>query len=429
MTSTCAELLIDRLSKSGEGVATHGGRAIFIEGALPSERVRVEIREDGKVLRGQLLQVLSASPARRAAACALFDRCGGCDWLHLDEAVQRQAKQEILLSALEHIGGMDRARVEILAPLVSPKQMGYRRRATMHFAGGQLCFYQRRSHRSVAVPRCPALLPALADLPGALSPILAPIARDVAAVHLVAAGEHGSIAVELKAPLRSAHLEACEGAMRQLRLAGAVLIPPSGSPRMLGKPVLREIDSEGPPLYLRPDAFAQVNPEVNDMLARAVVDRLGPESPGRVLELFCGNGNLTFRIASSAQEVVAVESSAAAIELARRSAREAPATRVRFIQADAAKSCQALIAEGERFDSLVADPPRTGAPGIGAWARDLKVRQLVYVGCDPAALARDCLELSESGFAATSLQLVDMFPQTRHVEAVVAFVARGTVSG
>jgi len=425
MTSTCAELLIDRLSKSGEGVATHGGRAIFVEGALPGERVRAEIREGGRVQRGELLEVLSASPARRASSCALSDRCGGCDWLHLDEAAQREAKQEILLSALEHIGGMQRDRLEILPPLVSSKQMGYRRRATLHFSGGQLCFYGRRSHRSVVVPRCPALVPSLEDLPGALSPMLARIARDVAAVHLVAAGEQRSLAIELKAPLRSAHQEACEGAMRQLRLAGAALIPPSGSPRLVGKPILRESDGKGTPLYLRPDAFAQVNPEVNAMLARAVVDRLGPEDPGRVLELFCGNGNLTFRIALRAQEVVAVESSVAALELARRSAREATATRVRFIQGDASKICQALIAEGERFDALVADPPRTGAPRIAAWASGLTVSRVVYVACDPAALARDCLELSKSGFAAKSLQLVDMFPQTRHVEAVVAFGAHG----
>src|SRR5262249_32634019 len=152
----------------------------------------------------QLLEVVSASSARRAAACALFDRCGGCDWLHLDEAAQRQAKQEILLSVLEHIGGIERSRLEILPPLVSPKQMAYRRRATMHFADGKLCFYERRSHRLLPVPPCPALVPALAGLPGALSPILAPIARDVSAVHLLASGEDRAFAVELRSPLRTA---------------------------------------------------------------------------------------------------------------------------------------------------------------------------------------------------------------------------------
>jgi 23S rRNA (uracil1939-C5)-methyltransferase len=424
MSSTQAELLIDQLSKSGEGVGTHGGRAVFVEGALPKERVRVAIRQRGKVQSGQILEVLSSSPARRPAACPLFDRCGGCDWLHLDDAAQREAKQEILLSALEHIAKVDRGRLELLAPIVSPKQMGYRRRATLHFAGAQLCFYERRSHRSVQVARCPALVPALADLPGALSQHLAPIAREVAAVYLVAAGERSSFALELKGLIRKAQLDRCESAVRQLALAGAVLLPSSGSPRMVGSPVLQEIDGDGAPLYLRPDAFAQVNPEVNAMLARSVLEHLGPEVPGRVLELYSGNGNFTFRIASRAEQVVGVESSGAALELARRSAREAAPANVRFIQGDAAKICEALVADGARFDSLVADPPRTGARGIGLWARQFEIRKVVYVGCDPAALARDCAQLAENGLEPVRLQLVDMFPQTRHVEAVLSFAAK-----
>jgi 23S rRNA (uracil1939-C5)-methyltransferase len=114
-----------------------------------------------------------------------------------------------------------------------------------------------------------------------------------------------------------------------------------------------------------------------------------------------------------------------AIELARRSARVGEVKNVRFIQADVKKTAEALVKEGARFDLLLADPPRTGAPGIAAWARGLGVRRLVYVACDPAALARDAGELRRAGYRPIALQLLDMFPQTHHVEAVMSFEQEG----
>jgi 23S rRNA (uracil1939-C5)-methyltransferase len=110
------------------------------------------------------------------------------------------------------------------------------------------------------------------------------------------------------------------------------------------------------------------------------------------------------------------------MELARRSAREAGVQNVRFFQGDVKKTCESLIAEGERFDLLLADPPRTGAPGLAEWAEKLGVTTVVYVACDPVALAKDAKALLGKGFRAESVQVVDMFPQTRHVEAVMKFV-------
>ncbi|HLL55232.1 MAG TPA: TRAM domain-containing protein, partial [Myxococcaceae bacterium] len=165
-----AELTIDRLSQLGEGVGTHQGRTVFVQGALPGERVRVRLEPDGKVLRGELLEVLERSPQRRdpLSLCAVSDRCGGCDWLHLDEGAQRDAKREVVLSSLEHLGGVRRESLEVLPVLVSPQPFGYRRRAVLHFAGDRLAFYGRRSHEQVVVVRCPALVGPLAELPSGL---------------------------------------------------------------------------------------------------------------------------------------------------------------------------------------------------------------------------------------------------------------------
>ena len=114
-------------------MSTHQGRTVFVDGALPGERVRARVREDGKVLRGELMAVVEPSASRRVPdACPLADRCGGCGWLHLDESAQLEAKREIVLSALEHLGGIGRDAYEARPVRSVPPVMGYRRRAALH---------------------------------------------------------------------------------------------------------------------------------------------------------------------------------------------------------------------------------------------------------------------------------------------------------
>jgi 23S rRNA (uracil1939-C5)-methyltransferase len=424
MPTIRAQVSIDRLSKSGQGVGAYQGRSVFVDGALPREQVLVELEEIGKVLRGRLLEVISSSPSRRAPGCELSDRCGGCDWLHLDEAAQREAKLEIVLSALEHLAGIARTEVEVLPTSACQRQMGYRRRAVMHLRDGQLCLFGRRSHDSVSIRSCPALVPQLSDLPGLLGPKLSKLERDAQAVHLLASEEAASFAVLLSGPVRPVHLEICERAVRELRLQGAVLVPQDGPARIIGDPSLPEApDSELALLRMRPDLFAQANVEGNAALRRSVSEILGARPGERILELYCGNGNLTFAIAAAGAEVVAVESSGASLELARRSGGSAGG-RVRFIQGEANRVCEGLVGEGLSFDALVADPPRSGAPRIGGFAQRLDCSRVVYASCDPAALARDAQNLRACGFIPRSLQLIDMFPQTRHAEAVMGFASR-----
>lgn len=415
------ELSITRLSKLGEGVASLGGRTVFVEGALPGERVVAEVEPSGKVLRGRLIAVVEASPARRDPACPLSAECGGCDWLHAQESLQREAKQEIVLSTLEHLGGFSRAQLGVPEVVVSPRALGYRRRAVLHFSRGKLSFFGRRSHASVAVEHCPALAAPLESLPGKLGPLLSPMAKDVEEVRLLAEGAQAAFAVVLKGPVKERHLALCQAAVRQLALEGAVLVPPSGSIQLVGRPVLRALSPLVPeaPLYLRPDVFAQANAEANVALVAAAVQGLGAGESDEVLELYAGSGNFTFALAGTARGVVAVESAAAAIELAQRTAREAGAANVRFIQGDVTKVCEGLVREGRRFDLLLADPPRSGAPRLRDLAVGLGVRRVVYVACDPASLARDAAGLASAGFHPRRLQIVDMFPQTRHVEVVM----------
>jgi 23S rRNA (uracil1939-C5)-methyltransferase len=388
--------------------------------------VLADIDASGKVLRGALLEVLQRSPERRRSPCELADVCGGCDWLHASEAVQREAKKEIVLSALEHLGGLSREALTVRPLLPSPRSMGYRRRAVFHFGGGKLGFFGHHSHAHIAIERCPALTDALAELPRKLSEVLAPLAKDIERVSVVSEGDARAFALHLKKPVRPRHLELCEQALRALRAQGAVLVPPEGSPRTVGEPLLRGIDPLRPevPRYLRPDVFSQANAEGNVGLVSAAVYELAADDD-EVLELYAGSGNFTFAVAGVARSVVAVESAGPAVELALRSAREGGVTNARFVQGDALRVAEGLAAEKKIFPRLLLDPPRTGAPGIGRLARKLGAKRVVYVACDPASLARDAAELKTTGYRPLALQIVDLFPQTRHVEAVMSFDSEG----
>lgn len=412
------ELVIDRLSKSGEGVAELSGRAVFVAGALPGETVLAEVSDSGKALRAELLGILKASLARRQPMCPMAGECGGCDWMHITEDEQVAWKESIVISALEHGGGIKPGSCMQLATVRSPKALGYRRRATLHPTKGKLGFFGRRSHARVQIDRCPALTAPLADMPHVLSGALGPSVKELEEVRLLECEGRVAVSLHAKGPLRSRHREALGRLVRDGAIDGGVLVPGEGKGAVetVGEPTLEE---DG--LLYRPDGFAQANAWVNRALVRQAVELLHLQGGEAVLELYAGNGNFTFSIAERATSVLAVESAAVSVMLAQAAARKRNVGNVRFVQAASEKIAEGLVKEGARFDRLLLDPPRSGAPGVGRWASRLLVSRVVYVACDPAALARDASELVANGFRPTALQVVDLFPQTRHVEAVMAF--------
>jgi 23S rRNA (uracil1939-C5)-methyltransferase len=378
------ELSIDRLAKSGDGVALLNGRTVFVEGALPGERVRVALSEQGKVLKGELLEVLQASPSRRVPACPIAQQCGGCSWLHLDEPAQRAAKEEIVTSALEHLGGIARREYELLPTVFGARAMGYRRRATLHAVDGGFGFHGRRSHVKVRVDRCPALVPELEALAARLE-----LPKGVDEVRLLS--ERGvGVSLHLREPLRPAFRKRAEGLLGQVQ--SVVLVPPEGQPEVFG--------DRG----LRADHFSQANEEVNAQMVAAAAQALGEGGPA--LELYAGSGNFTRALTGP---VTAVEVSGLTVHL----------PHVRWIQGDVAKVVKGLLAERAKFERVLLDPPRAGAHGIERWAEGFGASRVIYVACDPASLARDASELRRRGFRPRTLQLFDMFPQTHHVEAVM----------
>ncbi len=412
---------MERLSADGEGVASWNGRALFVPDALAGEAVRVVPSVEGKVQRGRLLEVLRPAPERIAPGCPLSGTCGGCDWLHLDPAAQRRERERAVRAVLERLGGLDLSRVTWL-PTLAEGDLGTRRRADLTWTGTALGYLHRRSHDPVPVVHCPALVEPLADLPGRLMPLLLPLGRRLRAVRLLAEESKVSVALELAGPISSRAREVALAVVRSFA-RGVVLVPESGASEDVGRPTLRAPAALRPEvsLLLRPEAFAQAHGAGTALLVGGALDLLAPEPEQAALELYAGNGTFTFALAARAPSVLAVESSSLSVRLAVAASTDARRGNVRFIQGDAEKVCRGLVKEGRRFDLLLADPPRAGAPGLGPLARDLGVRRLVYVACDAGALARDAAGLTGAGFRLTTLQLVDMFPGTHHSETLAAF--------
>lgn len=413
-------LAIDRLAKTGEGVAVLEGRAVFVSGGLPGETVLAEVRDVGRVLRGEVVAIHVPSPTRREPPCPKAGVCGGCDWMHLDEAEQLKWKERIVCSTLEREAGIAPGQYELLPSIIAPRGLGFRRRAVLHGAGKRLGFFARASHARVAIETCPALTAGLASLPGVLADALGSMLKDFDEVRLLES--HGRIAVSLhtKGPIKARHRQALEALAKEGIVQGGVLVPGEGlgPPTVVGEPALEEGG-----LWLRPDGFAQANEELNRRLVERGVALLALSGTEAVLELYAGNGNFTFAVAAAAASTVAVESSGVSVMLAQRAAQKRDRQGLRFVQGDAAQIASGLIREGRRFDRLLVDPPRTGAPQVAVWAACLGVSRVVYVACDPVSLARGAASLKAAGFLPVALQLVDLFPQTHHVEAVMAFGA------
>jgi len=418
------DLEVERLSAEGEGVARWNGRAIFVPGALAGERVRAVPAVEGKVQRGRLLEVLRPAASRVGPACPLAGECGGCDWLHLDPAGQRRERETAVRAALERLGGLDLGHVEWL-PTVSAGDLGTRRRADLHWTGAGLAYLQRRSHAPVPVTRCPALVGPLADLPGRLAPLLAPLGGTLRSVRLLAEQDRVAVALELAGAVTPRAREAALALVRA-GIRGVALVPERGATEDVGRPTLRAPAPLRPEvsLALRPEAFSQAHGAATGLLVERALALLAPRPGDAALELYAGNGTFTFALAARAASVLAVESSALSLRLAAAASREAGVGNVRLVQGDAGKVARGLVKEGRRFELLLADPPRTGAPGLGPLARDLGVRRVLLVACDAGALARDAAGLVGAGFRLTTLQLVDLFPGTHHSETLAAFESR-----
>jgi len=419
------------LAHDGRGVARLGGKAVFVAGALPGERVLVRrTRQRARHDEALLLEVLAPAATRVAPACRHHGRCGGCALQHLAPAAQLEAKSRELRSQLERIGRLTAERE--LEPLTGP-QYGYRRRARLGVrvlprSGRAIVgFRERSSPRLADVRDCKvlaapagALCEALGELVGLLS-----IAERVPQIE-VAVGERATVLVlrVLSAPAagdleRLRAFGAAHGVEFWLQPGGAETAAPIDPPATLLDYRLPEF---GLTLEFGPLDFVQVNAELNARMVSQAVGLLAPAAGEAVLDLFCGLGNFTLPLARRAGRVLGVEGDAGLVDRARHNAARNGIGNARFALANLGGALAAEPWARERYDRVLLDPPRAGAAEVLPLIAASGARRVVYISCHPASLARDAgILVHEHGFRLVAAGVMDMFPHTAHVESLAVF--------
>ena len=424
------ELALERLTHDGRGIGRWQGRTVFVEGGMPGEQVVARVvRARSKLIEARLERLILASPERQAPACQHVDLCGGCSLQHMSQQTQLQIKQQALAQQLEHFAGLQ---PEHWMPALSGAQYGYRQRSRLSVRWDhktrqlQVGFRQRASKALVEVTQCPVLVPELERLLQELPAELQQLQGCATLGHVeLMGGEQPAMIVRHLQPLS-------ESDIQRLRVLAQrhdmVCYLQSGNEASLHSLT----DGTTQPSYRLPDQqlafhfavgdFTQVNPEINQQMVNQALDWLAVQPGERVLDLFCGIGNFSLPLAQAGAVVTGVEGSAEMVERAAANAHFNHVQQVHFLQTDLSNSLEPEWLNSE-YQAALLDPPRDGAAEITAMLARKRVQRILYVSCNPATLARDAGILSAAGYRLAQVGVMDMFPQTAHVEAMALFVS------
>lgn len=434
-TNTSPVVDIESIDQEGRGIAHHEGKVIFIEGALTGERVTYSsYRKKPSFEIALVTGILKESFMRVQPKCVHFGVCGGCSMQHLEPRAQVAVKQRILEDNLARIG---KVKPETMLPPIHGLPWGYRQRARLSVRhvikkGKTLVgFHEKRSSFVADMSRCEimppkisGLLPLLAELIDGLS------VRERLPQIEVACGENVDVLVlRIMQPLTASD----EAALRVfadthdiqfwLQTKGPETVHPFHPP--VAPQLTYSLPEFGIEMPFAPTEFTQVNHQLNRVMVHRAIRLLAPQPGERIADFFCGLGNFTLPIAKSGAQVLGIEGSQALVKRALQGAAHNGLTANTEFQAmNLFEMDEAGLAKLGRFDRWLVDPPRDGAIElVKAITPETAPGLIVYVSCNPATLARDAEVLVHAkGYKLKEAGVMNMFPQTSHVESIAVFV-------
>jgi len=388
---------VEKLVYGGDALGRLDGRVTLAPFALPGERIRaVARREKPGLIHARTIEVIEPAAERVEPACPYFGRCGGCHYQHAAYEFQLAAKKAILAEELRRLGKIEPPEIQVAAG----EPWGYRNRAQVHFdaAGGtpRMGYREARSHKLCAIERCPIASPKINETIAALEGML----RDLRWPGFVRS-------LEIFADERQVQLNVLETARPVARRFFdwcAERIPGLAA---------GALDYQGRFRVSR-NAFFQVNRFLTERLVEIALDGAGGET---ALDLYAGVGLFSLEMARRFRQAAAVEAGAAAAGDLAFNAERAGLGNLRAERGTAEAYLEGL----ERApDFVLADPPRAGlGKAVTRRLVALRPRTVTVVSCDPATLARDLAALTAAGYGIEKMTLVDLFPQTYHLETVV----------
>lgn len=419
------------------------GKVIFVEGALPGERVRFKsYRRKPKWEAADMTELLRESSLRTRPRCQFFGMCGGCAMQHLNPAAQVAIKQRVLEDNLRHIGKVSPDAV--MRPIQGP-DWGYRYRARMSVRfvekkGSVLIgFHERKSSYIADMTTCDILPPKVSAMLVPMRALIASLSiKDRLPQVELAIGEDAEgqvivLVLRIMEPLTSddeTKLKIFADAWRiewWLQPKG----PDTAAPWYPQERTLQYLLPEfGIRMPFKPTDFTQVNHQINQVLVSRALRLLEVQATDRVADLFCGLGNFTLPLATQAAEVVGIEGSPALTERSlQNAALNGLDAKTTFYNRNLFEFTVDDLRALRPFDRMLIDPPREGAMDVCkaiAEARDsdtsLQPKRIVYVSCNPSTLARDAgILVNLGGYRLSGAGIVNMFPHTAHVESIAVF--------
>lgn len=406
MTDSIVELEIEALAYGGSGVGTvtNGPTALkgkrgFVPFSAPGDRVRARVVNDKQTfVEAALLQVLHPSDYRTSPRCQYFGACGGCDYQHITLQAQREAKRALVESTLlRQFKVIPQQGVTLIGAELPGWE--YRRRISLHVdAAGNMGFYRPRSGEVVAIAQCAISSPEINRAIGLLVEPIGKLAPLVAGVIIEETQQGPSILIKPRVPTaeNDRQLDSLRGIFPSLHIES------------IEKRESEDAETLG--------HFSQVNAAANKLLVSTICERL---SVSPILELYAGSGNFTLPLAHRGAQLTAVEVDKTLVRQAQLQAQEEGLqNRITFL----AVSTEAFLRSYTPRGTILLDPPRSGAKVFAQRASPNQVERIVYVSCSVPTLGRDLQILSKNGFQVHHTDVLDMFPQTHHVETITELV-------
>ena len=434
------ECTVTDLTDRGEGVGRCGQRVLFVPDTLPGDRVLVRlVLLKRQYARGKLQQLLVPSGDRVRPSCIVADKCGGCQWQHIDYSYQLQAKRNLVVQALQRIAGIDDATVDPVLAAGAP--LKYRNKVTYPLglsSTGQVQagYYQKGTHKLVNLNQCPVqdsrLHPLLAEVKldmqrlgwpvyseklhrGELRHLSLRIGRRTGEILLTLVVTDGNLpGIEEQAELWLQRYPGLVGVCLNYNRDRTNAIFGKETRCLAGLGFLRE-EFARLQFQLRPDTFFQVNTEAAELLLQIIVEELQLQGNEVLVDAYCGIGTFTLPLAGRVKQVIGLELQPEAIAQAQINVK---LNQIENLQFQVGKVEKLLPQLEVMPDIVLLDPPRQGCDrAVLSTLLEMKPQRIVYVSCKPSTLARDLQILcGDGGYELSRVQPADFFPQTSHVE-------------
>ena len=381
----------------------------------------VEAKERYSV--GEIVRILKPSSLRQEPPCPYVAHCGGCPWQHVRYESQLLAKQKSVEDALQRIGKL--RGFELKPIIASPLIYNYRRRIRLQRDGSKrLGFFSSFSHHLIEIGRCLIADDKLNGLIEKLRRWSAELITDVEHLEVVTGDQPNEIVIvgQSAGAFNSRDSSICERLLEEDQLLNGLIVRGPDWRRIWGEVSVSVIPEDGLCVRVDGDVFTQVNSLGNRQLLNELLAAADFIPDDRVLELYSGAGNFTQSIAQRVGDIVAVEGYRPAFESGKRSAELNGINNIHWICSPVPAALAQLKKQRQRYSKIVLDPPRTGAKGIEGDLAALDAEKILYISCNPTTLARDLAALSKQGYSLRSVQPVDLFPHTFHVEAIATLV-------